>query len=224
MRKFRCDRSAVAVLALLGAAPLSAGDFTLGVTAATPGLGAELGYAFNEHVALRVGGYGFNYDYDGEESGVNYESELELRSGALLVDWHPLGGVFAISAGVYANGNELNATGVADAGGEYEIGGETFTAAEVGTLGASVDFNSTAPYLGLGWRSRGGEDGGFGWHVDLGVLFQGSPDVELTSTGGSLSGNALLQAEIDAEEADLENEIDQYEFYPVLGLGLSWTF
>jgi hypothetical protein len=212
-----------ALLLALGAGPAVAGP-TLGVAASTPGLGVELAWSFNEHLAVRAGGYAFNYDYDGEESGVDYESELDLRSAGLFLDWHPFGGAFTVSGGVYANGNEINAVAVPDAGDSYDIGGATFTSAEVGTLAAAVDFNSTAPYLGLGWRSLGGEDGGFGWHAELGVMFQGSPDVEMTSTGGTLSGNPVLQSEIAAEETDLESEVDQYDLYPVLSLGLSYSF
>lgn len=208
----------------LAAGGARAGDLTLGVAAGTPGIGVEAGWSFNDYLALRAGAQGFSYSYDGEESGIEYDSDLDLRSAALYLDWHPFGGSFHLSAGAFANGNEVNAQAVPGPGGTYEIDGIEFTTAEVGNLAGTVDFDSVAPYLGLGWRGRGGEDGGLGFSVGVGVLFQGSPDVALSSTGGSLSGDPLLQDAIAAEEQELEDDVDQYEFYPVLSLGVTYTF
>lgn len=206
------------------ASPALAGEASLGVAASTLGLGAEAGWSFNDHLVVRAAGYAFSYSEDGEEGGIRYDGDLDLSSGALYLDWHPFGGIFRVTGGAFANANEVNAEGVPDAGGTYDIGGATFTTAEVGRLGAGVDFDSVAPYLGLGWRSRGGDDGGFGFSFDLGVLFQGSPNVELSSTGGTLSGDPLLQAALQQEESDLEDDIDKYEIYPVVTLGLTYTF
>jgi hypothetical protein len=60
--------------------------------------------------------------------------------------------------------------------------------------------------------------------LDAGVVFQGSLDVALTSTGGSLSGDPDLQAALAAEEAQLEDDIDEFDLYPVLALGVGYRF
>jgi hypothetical protein len=226
MRRFSFSRAHGAVFAILAgvATAAGAGEVSLGVAASTLGVGAEVGYSFNDHLALRGGGYAFSYSDNGEEGGIEYDGDLELRSGGLFLDWHPFGGSFTLTGGVLANGNEVDATGEPGPGDIYDIGGITFTSAEVGRLGAEADFDSVAPYLGVGWRSRGGEDGGFGVSIDLGVLFQGSPDVSLDSSGGTLSGDSNLQQALRQEENELEDDLDDYEFYPVLALGLSYTF
>jgi hypothetical protein len=216
--------SAWALGCVMASVPARAGEPSLGVSAGLLGLGAEAGYSFNERFAARVAAYTFSYSYDGEESGIEYDSDLDLSSAAAYLDWHPRGGVFRVTGGLFANGNEVNAVASPDATGTYDIGGATFTSAQVGRLAGSAEFDSVAPYLGVGWRSRGGADGGLGFSVDLGVLFQGSPDVELTSTGGTLSGDPMLQDALDEEERDVEDDVDQYEFYPVINLGIGYTF
>ena len=61
-----------------------------------------------------------------------------------------------------------------------------------------VDFNDIAPYAGLGFQS-----GFFGNRVefafDVGVLFQGDPDVDLDADG-TLSNDPTLRARLKEEE------------------------
>ena len=104
-----------------------------------------------------------------------------------------------------------------------EIGGVTFTEAEVGTLKGTAELGSSAPYLGLGW-AWGLADGGLAFSLDLGVLFQDSPDIELSSTGGTLSDEDALQDALADEEAQLEDDLDQYDLYPVVSLGVLYRF
>jgi hypothetical protein len=205
------------------AAPAFAGDFSLGATASTLGFGLEGGYAVSDRVGVRLGGYAFSLDQDGEESGIEYEGDLDLSNVGLYLDWHPFAGAFRVTGGWFATDNTLDGVGVPEPGGTYEIGDVTFNEAEVGTLRGTADLGSSAPLLGLGW-AWGRADGGLAVSLDLGVLFQDSPDIELTSTGGSLSGEAALQDALAAEEAELEDDLDKYDLYPVVGLSVGWRF
>ncbi len=215
---------ALAALLLAGSmAPAGAGDFSIGAAASTLGLGAEMGYEVNSRLGVRLAGYGFSVSQNGEESGIEYDADLDLSNIGLSVDWYPFAGAFRLTAGWFATDNFLDGTGRPGAGGSYDIGGHTFTAAEVGTLQARADLGSSAPYLGLGWL-WGRSNGGLAFHLDLGVLFQDSPDIELRSIGGTLSGNPTLQSALATEEAQLEDELDQFDLYPVLTLGLSYRF
>ncbi|MEO7386300.1 MAG: hypothetical protein ABIX37_05130 [Gammaproteobacteria bacterium] len=215
-------RLAILVLAEFSL-PAVAGDFSLGATASTLGFGVEGGYAFNDRFGVRLGGYAFSMGQDGEESGIEYDGDLDLSNVGAFVDWHPFAGAFRVSVGWFATDNGLDAVGTPGPGGTYEIGGETFTEAEVGTLRATADLGSSAPFLGAGWL-WGKADGGLAWSLDLGLLFQDSPDIELTSTGGTLSNEAALQDALADEEAELEDDIDQYDLYPVVSFGVSYRF
>lgn len=213
-----------APLLLAGIAlPAQAGDWSLGATASTLGLGVEVGYGFNDRFGVRLGGYAFSIDDSGEEEGIRYDGDLDLSNIGAYLDFHPFAGAFRLSAGWFATDNGVDVVGKPGAGGTYDIGGVSFTAAEVGTLRGTVDMGSSAPFLGLGW-AWGKADQGLSWSFDLGVLFQGSPDIALTSTGGTLSDEPALQDAIATEEAELTDDIDQYDLYPVVSLGVSYRF
>lgn len=213
-----------APLLLAGLAiPAGASDWSVGAAGSTLGLGIEGGYSFSDRVGVRLGGYAFSMDQDGEESGIDYDADLDLSNIGVYVDWHPLANGLRLSAGWFATDNGLDALGKPGASGDYNIGGETYTAEEVGTLRASAELGSSAPFLGAGWL-WGRADGGLAVSLDVGVLFQDSPNIELTSTGGTLSDEQALKDAIEDEEADLENEYDRYDLYPVASLGLSYRF
>ena len=55
-------------------------------------------------------------------------------------------------------------------------------------------------------------------------MFTGSPQVNLVSTGGSLSNDTNFQAQLAIEEQNLQNDVDNYEVYPVVQLGLTYGF
>lgn len=200
-----------------------AGGFSLGVAGGTLGFGAEMAYAVNPQLAIRLGAYGGSYGVDGEESGIEYDGDLDLSSVGAYVDWHPFSGAFRVTAGWFANDNELKGTGVPEDGDVFEIGDDTFTTEEVGQLNAKATFGNSAPYLGVGWNFFG-TDGGFGLGLDLGVLFQDSPDITLTSTGGSFSDEPQLQQALADEAAQLEDDVDKYDLYPVASLSVSYRF
>ena len=55
--------------------------------------------------------------------------------------------------------------------------------------------------------------------ITAGVLFQGSPSVTLTESTG-----LVPQGDLDAEAAQIEDDASNYEYYPVVALGLTISF
>jgi hypothetical protein len=140
------------------------------------------------------------------------------------VDWHPFGGGFRLSAGWLFNNNELTATGRPGTDGRYALGEGTFTPAEVGKLTSTGAFRSSAPFLGVGWRFGARDGRGVALSLDAGVVFQGTLDMRLNSRGGSLSDDPDFQAALAAEEAELQAEVDNYDLFPVVTMGLGYRF
>ena len=120
------------------------------------------------------------------------------------------------------NGNELNmkATG---SNTSYDIGDTTYTASEVGTLTGNVEFNSFAPYVGIDFGNSVTKSKEFGFMFDLGIAYQGSPDVSLSATG-TLSNNATFKEELRKEEKALQDDLDNFTIYPVISLGVTYQF
>lgn len=208
---------------LLLPAMASAEGFNVSVRASTLGLGGEVGYAFNDYVNLRVGLNQYTYDYETTEDGIEYDFDFDLDSTALLLDVHPFAGSFRITAGMLDNGNELNGQAVAT--GTYEIGDETYTGEEAGTLYSNIELGDSNPlYLGVGW-SKALADSGWGFGFDIGAVMLGDSSVNLTPQGGTLVGNEAFQDDIAAEEAALEDDINEsFDVYPVAAIGFTFQF
>jgi hypothetical protein len=92
----------------------------------------------------------------------------------------------------------------------------------VSRIEGNVGFNDFAPYAGIGFQS-----GFFGDRVnfafDVGVLFQGDPDVDLDADG-TLSNDPTLRARLKEEEKDIEDDLEWLGFYPVAALTVTIHF
>lgn len=183
------------------------------------GMGAEISYAINPMFTAGLGFNTFKQNLTQSDSDIEYDAEFKLQTIALLGNYHPFEGVFRITGGLMLNGNELSMTAKPTT--DYDIGGTTYPAAQVGTLKSTVDFNSLAPYLGLGWGKSAGS--GFGVTFDIGVLFQGSPNVDMKATG-VLANDPAFTADLKAEESSMEKDLDGFTMYPVVSLGANYRF
>ena len=199
----------------------SMADTSLGIGLSTLGANIKLAQSLSHNINLRLEYNGASYDTDGATNGVDYNLDLDLSSIGLLFDWHALNNGFRVTLGGLYNDNRLSANSNLN-GANLEVGDMTFTSAQVGQLQGDISFNSFSPYLGVGWGRAVHQ--GYSFNFDLGVVFQGKPDVDLRSVGGLFSNNALLLSEIETEERELQDDLDIFELYPVISFGLSYTF
>ena len=190
--------------------------------ASTQGIGAELATGLSDNLALRIGFNYFQLSRTMEESDIDYDLDLELKSVNLLVDLHPFGNGFRITAGGVWDKNSLNGQAVEAA--TYNIGNDVYTQAEVGTLAGNIDFRDISPYVGIGFGHNVRKESGWNFTADIGVIFTGAPRVSLSSTGGSLSDNPVFLENIQREQDNVADEIDFFRYYPVVSLGMTYTF
>jgi hypothetical protein len=189
----------------------------IGVKAGTLGAGVEATVSLVSNLNVRLGANRYTYNFDDTLDDIRYDNELDLNTQSLILDWHPFGGSFRLSAGAFRNRNEFNATATPTA--NQTIGNNTFTPAQIGTLSGTVSFNPSATYAGIGWGNAVGRNKRLGFTVDLGVLFQDSPEVTLSSSNGGVPQN-----ELRAEEASIEADLEDFETYPVISFGFSFRF
>ena len=220
-RKLYCsmNRVVTALIFVLGASTAHAVEVAAGVNISSLGPGASVTFGINDRFNARLGYNAADIDETFTEDGITYDADLDIGGTSLLVDWHVTGGTFRVTGGIILNDIELNANALLS--GPVDIGGTTFTPTQVGSLRGSIDFDSTAPYIGVGWGNAVASGKGFSFAADLGLMYTGEADVELTQVGGTV---AIPQANIDAEEANVENELDDYEFYPILRVGVAYRF
>jgi hypothetical protein len=213
----------VAILSSLLISSLShAAGIGVGAKAGTLGLGIEITKGITAALNGRIGFNSYTFDASGTESDIDYNSDFKLQTVAALVDWHPFHGGLRATAGVMANNNKLDMTGKTT--GNVDIGGVVYTPAQVGNLNGNVSFDNIAPYLGIGWGNAVEQGQRLTFSFEVGVLMQGSPKVDLTSSGGTLSTDPTFQANLATEQAQLEDDLSDYDLYPVVSLGMAYQF
>jgi len=140
---------------------------------------------------------------------------VKLGAYGVLLDFHPFQGKFRLTAGLMKNRNKIDLTARPTA--DVQIGGTTYTPAQVGTLKGDVTFKDSVPYFGIGLGEAAKGPGRLKFVLDVGVLMQGSGGVTLASNTGLVSASDLRQ-----EKSDIEDHISRFKFWPVLGLGISF--
>ena len=197
-----------------------AGVLDIGVTGkvGTTGLGADITVPLVSNLLNLRGGYNFGELRPSTTQGdIDYKADLHVESVPILLDLHPFNGGFRITGGVYFNKNEIDLSSVVDAS-TVGLGGSFGTA----NLNANVSWsNDFAPYLGIGWGNAADADSTFpiGFSLDIGAFYQGSPDVVLTESTGSVT-----LADLAAEAAQLEEDLSDFKFFPVVTVGIHFQF
>jgi hypothetical protein len=207
---------ALALLTLGITHSVTAADFGLGLRAGTYGIGAELGVGFTPWFGLRAGGSTLDVSEDYDQNDINYDGTLKLGGYGLWVDFFPMKGTFRLTAGMLSNRNAIDLKAVPTD--QIDIGDGTYDPEQVGTLIGDIEFDSTVPYFGIGWGNiaRGKR---IGFLADLGVVWQGAGAVTLDATAGFVDPDDLA-----AEAAQIEDDIEDYEFWPIVSVGLSIRF
>lgn len=194
----------------------------VGARYSTLGAGIEVGKSFTSNFSARLGLNKYSMSDTQSIDNIDYNADLDLQSTALLLDWHPFAGSFHLTAGYLNSGNELTAhatpTGTVDIGGQVVV---PVTAGDL-VLDGNVKLGS-GPYLGLGWGNVPAS--GFGFVFEVGVVQMGTPDVTLAVSGNDAAlVSQIDQTEINQEIANMKADLNQFETYPVIAIGISYGF
>jgi len=213
---------AIAVLVVAGVVPAGAADVALGLKASTLGFGLDLTGRLAEGLNVRAGLHpGPSYTHTGTGGDIEYEFEIQLLSAAAGLDWHPGGSGFHFSGGLVLNRNEVDASARSTA--TYKIGDRTYTPAQTGNLLGTLNFKDLAPYAGLGFGNPVAPGKKLGVVLDLGLVFAGSPRVDLSATG-PLASDPTFQRDLEAEERELEDSVSQFKLYPLVSFAVTYRF
>lgn len=184
----------------------------------TLGLGADVSFGVLPRLALRVGASFQPIEPSREIDDIDFELQLPSPNFMGAVDLY-LAGPLRLSAGLISFGSDIEVTG--DLTEDVEIGDETYSPEEIGTLTGLFDTKDVAPWAGIGLGKSLGP--GVAFTMDLGVAFSGEPAVTL-SADGPISGQPAFQANLRQEEANLQEDASLVKLFPVLSIGLSIGF
>ena len=210
------------------AAPMK---ISLAARISTLGVGVEGSVLVAPSVALRVGYNGYSYSHTQTSQDVTYDGKLKLSNVSALADVYPSkNGGFHFTAGLVFNSNTITAQGKPSVSGgtqTYTLNGMTYSAADVGTLNGRATFSKTAPYLGVGFgKPAGGSMLQF--LLDIGVVFQGKPHLSLARRGGLVvtdpALNNQINAAVNAQRDKTQSDLNKFQYYPVVSVGLAYHF
>ncbi len=191
-----------------------------GVSIGSLGAGATIAFGINRSLEARIGFNQFSMDFDIDAQDLNYIGDVSLSTTTAILDFYPSQrSGFRLSLGAFLNNNEIN--GTASPGDPVTLGSQVFQPEDIGSASASVAFPDTAPYVGLGWGRRTGEKNSLRFSVDAGVFMQGQP----TTTLSIENPNGIISDEdIEQARTELQETLDDFELYPVLTLGVGYSF
>lgn len=204
------------VLLSCGAGCTDSGRFAVSGKTSTLGLGGEFTTAVTSNINARIGINALDLDFERELDDIEYDIGLDFSSFSALLDWHIFDSPFRISGGVLSMNHKLDLS--ASGTGVQEIGGITYDWSEIGTLSGGVEIDNVAPYVGIGWGNPLTGNKRWGFTCDFGVAFAGSPDVALSATG------MVASADLERERRDIEDELEDFKFYPVISISFFYRF
>ena len=197
-----------------------------GITArvGTLGFGVDVAKSFTPQINGRLGFNFGNVNFNRTDSGINYDSQLNLSSVQLVGDYYPFGSnSFRFTGGLVAQNNKFSVTSKPNSTDTYTIDGNQYPASNVGTLSGEYKYaNSIAPYVGIGIGKSTNE--GLGFNAELGVMFTGSPRVTLNASNPAFNNNPDTRSQLDSQVRQTENDLRGFNAYPVLSVGLSYGF
>ena len=186
----------------------------------TLGIGAQVATPLGDRINLRGGIDLQPVNFQATVEDVELDVELPAAAVTAVLDLYPNESGFRLSAGVLYFGGSLGLEGAPTE--DVEFGNNVYTTAQVGTIRGSLGTSRFAPYAGLGWGNAAGS--GFGFALDVGIAYHGTPEFSLEATGPA-SSDPQFRMDLDAEAESANEDIPGVaSMYPILKLGLSYGF
>ncbi len=212
MKKIFC----ISIVAAVAVSPLPAHAQGAGIAfhVGTLGVGADIAASFGSHIGLRSGFNFFPTDIDFKVSGVPYQIDLASPTFTAMLDLYLLGPLRVSGGAIYTTDDIVLA---GELTGPAEIDGTTYSPTQIGTITGTIFTNELSPYAGIGLGNPGRSR--FGFYLDLGVAFHGTPGFTLTAVGGSANTLPQFQSDLAAEEQSIQEDLSKITVYPVVTVG-----
>ena len=217
MKKTFC----ISIVAAIAVSPLPAQAQGAGIAfhVGTLGVGADIAAAFGSHFGLRSGFNFFPTDIDITVSDIPYQIDFASPTFTFVLDLYLVGPLRLSGGGVFSPDDIVLAGEIT---GPVPINGTVYSPSQIGTLTGTVLTNELSPYAGIGLGNPGRSK--FGFFLDLGVAFHGTPGFTLEAVGGSASTLLQFQADLAAEQQTIQSYLTDIIVYPVVAMGFSIGF
>jgi hypothetical protein len=175
---------------------------------------------------------------------LNINGTIKFQNASTMLDWFPFHGRFRLSAGatVY-NNTGLSATLYVPYGQSFTVGSTTYYSEPYnavinpnGPIQGSAVFtfgsNKAVPRTTVGFGNMLSKNGRVHWETEIGVEYISPPTVSYMFTGtgcttyvapSTYAGcGPIPQANVQSEQAKIQNDLYDLRFYPIISLGLSY--
>lgn len=216
--------------------PVAALDVGVGAKVGTAGPGIDLSVGLTRTIAVRLSLTDIDIDDedetltvgdDGAEGDLEAELGLDFGSSAVLFDWYVFNGGFHLTAGMMRHNGKMDFAGTLV--GDIVIDGQSLAANDIaGEIGGEISLaDSYQPYLGFGWGRKAGDGAGLSLTVDVGIVLL-DPSADFSATVNTGGDNTLDQAALNQRlrdlESDAESDLDEFEAWPIVSLGVNFRF
>lgn len=195
----------------------------------TLGLGASVIKSvtsnLNGRVGLNTGAIDVG-NYQRRENAVTYEAKLNLLNVSTVLDYHPFNNSgFRMTGGIVFHNTEVTGNAKIKNNQVFVYNNNSYTTADIESVKGKVSLpNQVAPYIGIGWGNPFKQGQRWGFSANLGVMFAGSPQVNLTPNINNVALRNQILQDLAIETKELEKDLKGYSIYPVISLGVSYQF
>lgn len=212
---------------------------TVGGEAGTTGLGGSVSWRFSDNFGIRGGVNYFSYDTEeftyttkpngGASQDQKYDVTLRLLSEPIALDFYPSAkSAFRVSVGVLVNQNRFEATvkNSSVVNSTFTFNGVDYLQSAVGDFDMEVEQQTLSPYLSIGTSFYLTKSKRWALSGELGVAYTGSPKVSLSAPNHdpALDLTPNFSDDVSGEEAKIEKDAEDYKFYPIVKIGVSYSF
>lgn len=188
-----------------------------GINFATNGLGIDLAKNLTQkgRLALRLSGNYLpvsvkNQEFTMDQTALLINADVKLGSIGAILDIHPFGGAFKVSAGYSILLTEISATAITKD--STKQGDIMIPPAEVGIIKTGITFKPS-PYIGMG-IGRAVPKRRVGFTMEVGAYYIEQPKLSFKATG-------MLEP-TSSQESVLQNNLKGLSWLPVLNMSLNF--
>lgn len=200
-------------------------SFAAGVKVGLIGPGLDFSMSVSKKLNVRLTGNYMKLNMksvkDFSDVKVEFKTTVTVGAVGLIADWHPFESapIIKISGGVMYNFNKATIVGKTTESYSFDEGNYVFTPDDIGALSVEFKVNPIAPYLGFGFGNVIPKHK-WGFNIELGTLYHGSPKVELTTSNPDTD---LIAPTAGAENQEqIESNVKNYYLYPILSFQLNY--
>ncbi len=185
---------------------------TLEAEIGTTGYGGTGVLRFSDHFGVGGGLDYFYYSRTGNIKDAEYSATIRLMSEPATLYVYPWAAhSFHFRLGAAFNQNRVTGT---NPNGSFTLNGTTYP----GTLNLDIQQQAVDPYLSMGGNLYFDHAHHWSLGAELGAMYTGKPRVGLTSS------NPAANADVANERQQLVNYANKVQFWPVIKLGLNFSF